>query len=102
MFGQTKEEEVKTNPERGEGDGLPDLEVIKDEIEHPSGQHIGRTSSEFITVQEVGRREDNQSLQTIVKSTLEDFYTAIERLKTVTVEIDKVSIGAENWLKSNN
>ena len=96
MFGQQpKEEEVKTDPERGEDTfATDDLAYVPSIVAVDPSDTDPNKAGIYV--------QDSKSLQTIVKSTLEDFYTAIERLKTVTVEIDKVSIGAENWLKSNN
>jgi len=104
MFGQKEEEGVKTDPEGAvgveKGDTLNVTASIDKEYEGltvtlpPAAGTPIKGENEFPS--------DSQSLQAIVKGTLEDFYTAIERLKAVTVEIDKVSIGAENWLKSSN
>ena len=101
MFGQKEEEEVKTDPEGAVGVEKGDtFDVTASSDELYKGAEV--VMPDVNVGNPVYNTKDNQSLQTIVKSTLEDFYTAIERLKAVTVEIDKVSIGAENWLKSNN
>ena len=102
MFGKVLDEEPKADPEREEGVEKGGTTNIN--TENPDGSTVAPFTDHLAPApaDHLLEKTDNQSLQTIVKSTLEDFYTAIERLKTVTVEIDKVSIGAENWLKSNN
>ncbi len=103
MFGN-KEAEETTNPE--EVDNVP---YVK---EHSLKSRLG--SGVVIPVDKLGDIPeagipmnepnlvpvDNQSLQTVVKTTLEDFYSAIERVKAVTVELDKIANEADSRIRN--
>ena len=98
MFGDKKE----TNPEGAVG---VDVEATNPTSLTGEKEYSKDTPPDLSRAVDFNRADavpdDGKSLQTVVKTTLEDFFSAIERVKAVTVELDKIAIEAESRIRSN-